>query len=263
MLDGRIGGDPDGQLAFTLGRAIAQGGLVLHYQPKYDLFRRRITGVEALVRWPRPGRGEVPPAEFIPFAEESGLIIPLGAWVLAEACHQAALWKDQGRPLTVAVNVSARQLTPMADLEATVATALATNGLPSSLLELEVTESVLMDADARQTLQRLAVAGIGVALDDFGTGYSSLTYLKHLRATTLKIDKSFVDGLAASLPDCMLVDAVVRLAHSFGMTVVAEGVETDEQRDVLEMMGCDLVQGFIVSRPLPADAVSALLRAER
>lgn len=262
MPDAQGAGNQDSRLAFALGHAVAQGDLILRYQPKYDLFRRRITGVEALIRWPRPGYGEMPPAAFIPFAEESGLIIPMGAWVVTEACRQAAIWRQQGLALTVAVNVSARQLTSLAGFEATVADALAASGLPPSLLELEVTESVLMDASARQSLHRLAAAGIGIVLDDFGTGYSSLAYLRHLHATSLKIDKSFVDDLAASLSGCMLVDGIVRLAHSFGMTVVAEGVETNEQRDVLDTIGCDQVQGFILSRPIAAEAVPALMRGD-
>lgn len=259
MPDGRVDEKWDRQLLLAIERALDRQEFELHYQPKYDLFRHRITGVEALARWNRPGRGLMPPSIFIPAAEESGLIVPLGKWALGEACRQAAIWRAEGRQLSVAVNVSTQQLMAGTEFELDVGRALAVNNLPPALLELEVTESVLMEANARYALDRLAATGVGIAIDDFGTGYSSLAYLKRIPATVLKIDKSFVDGLAASLVDCMLVDGMIRIAHGLGKKVVAEGVETDEQRDVLEMLGCDVLQGYSVSRPLAPGPLSALL----
>ncbi|MGE5545860.1 MAG: putative bifunctional diguanylate cyclase/phosphodiesterase [Solirubrobacterales bacterium] len=242
----------------ALRRAVAEGRLALRYQPKFDLYRRRVTGVEALVRWHDPAWGWISPASFIPLAEDGGLIIPLGAWVLAQACQQGAIWQAMGLSLSVAVNISPLQLTPGARFERIVRRALASSGLEPARLELEVTEGVLMDRHARDTLDRLTACGIAVALDDFGTGYSSLAYMKQLPARTLKIDKSFIDGLPASLSDCMMVDAMIRLAHSFGMMVVAEGVESVEQRDVLELMGCDMIQGFVLAPALPGPEVAGL-----
>lgn len=174
------GDDDDADLAAALGRALGNGSLVPHYQPKYDLFRRRITGVEALVRW--PGQEGVPPARFIPVAERAGMIGVLGRRVLEQSCRQAAEWRKRGFDLTVAVNVSPLQLAPDAGLDRMAAAALADSGLPPNLLEVEVTEGVLMEEGARTTLGRLRSQGISIALDDFGTGYSSLAYLRHLRA---------------------------------------------------------------------------------
>jgi EAL domain-containing protein (putative c-di-GMP-specific phosphodiesterase class I) len=258
---------PDGSHSFIthngiineLTQALACGGLSLHYQPQYDLFRRRITGVEALIRWPRPGFPPIGPDVFIPIAEKEGLIVALGDWVLKEACRQAVLWRHQGIDLTIAVNVSPLQFAPEAGLENAIHAALSAAQLPAHRLEIEVTEGVLLSSNARDTLNRLIGAGLSVALDDFGTGYSSLAYLKNLRASTLKIDKSFVDGLPSSLEDCMLIDAVARLAHSFGMSVVAEGVENQDQQDVLELMGCDIIQGYVLSPALPAALIPAYL----
>jgi len=235
----------------------ADGGLHLVYQPKYDLFRRRITGVEALARWTHPARGPVSPATFIPAAEASGLIGPLGRLVLSEACRQAARWREDGLTLPVAVNVSSLQLGE--SFRGHVEQALTENELPPEALELEVTESVLMEGGSRERLDEIAELGVGVAIDDFGTGYSSLAYLKRLRAHTLKIDKSFIDGLPASLDECMLVGSIIRLAHSFGMQVVAEGVEGVDQMEVLEVLECDVVQGYGISRPIEADAVAGIV----
>jgi EAL domain-containing protein (putative c-di-GMP-specific phosphodiesterase class I) len=250
-------------LLLSLTQAVAEGQLAVRYQPKFDLFRRRVSGVEALVRWPRPTGPEIPPTTFIPLAEAAGLIEPLGAWVLEQACRQVATWNSLGLDLSVAVNVSPLQLAPSAGLEALVAQTLAESGLLRTKLELEITEGVLMDADARTTVNRLIESGISIALDDFGTGYSSLAYLRHLRAKTLKIDKSFLDGLPGSLDDCILVGSIIRLAHSFGMEVVAEGVETQEQQDVLELMGCDLIQGYALSRPLSANDIPRFIASLR
>jgi len=253
----------DDALVSALAWAVAEGQLALRYQPKFDLFRRRITGVEALVRWPRSSGAEILPAVFIPIAEAAGLIQPLGAWVLRQACQQAAAWNRMGLDLSVAVNVSPLQLAPGAGLEALVAQTLAESGLHRSKLELEITEGVLMEATARAAVNRLMDDGIAIALDDFGTGYSSLAYLRQLRAKSLKIDKSFLDGLPASLDDCILVGSMIRLAHGFGMEVVAEGVESPEQQEVLELMGCDIIQGYTLSRPTTADEVPRLVKSCR
>jgi EAL domain-containing protein (putative c-di-GMP-specific phosphodiesterase class I) len=209
------------------------------------------------VRWSHPVRGAIPPVTFIPVAEANGLIAPLGRFVLREACRQAARWRREGLPLQVAVNVSPLQFGD--GIEAEVDRALADCDLPSDALELEVTESVLMDGGSRSKLDDLAERGVGIAIDDFGTGYSSLAYLKRLRAHTLKIDKSFIDGLPGSLDDCMLVGSVIRLAHSFGMVVVAEGVEILDQVEVLDLLECDLVQGYAISRPVPAEDIPGVL----
>ena len=253
---------PEEDIVGDLERALAEGQLHLLYQPKFDLFRQRITGVEALVRWRHPVYGVVPPVAFIPAAERSGLIGPLGEAVLDQACRQSAAWRRQGLVLGVAVNVSPLQLSSDSRLEDAVDRSLAASGLPVDALELEVTESVLMEAAARATLDRLIDRGVGIALDDFGTGYSSLAYLRRLRAQTLKIDKSFIDGVPGSLGDCMLVGSMVRLAHSFGMVVVAEGVESQEQLEALDLVECDLVQGYAVSRPVPPDDVVALAKRD-
>lgn len=241
-----------GSLRADLATALASGGLSLHYQPKMDLFRRRITGVEALARWRHPSVGTIPPDVFIPLAESSGMIVPLGAWVLNEACRQTAEWRRQGYDITVAVNVSPLQLTKTARFAETLSDALTASRLSAEGLELEVTESVMMDEEALAELIHLKSQGVSLAIDDFGAGYSSLSYMKQFPASTLKIDKSFIAPLPSSLADCMLADSITRLAHSFGMKVVAEGVEQQEQIEVLEWMGCDLVQGYALGRPQPA-----------
>jgi len=238
-------------LVGDLEKAVASGGISLHYQPKVDLFQRRITGVEALARWRHPLAGNIPPDIFIPLAEAGGMIVPLGAWVLREACRQTAEWRRQGHDVTVAVNVSPLQLTKGESFDEILADALDRSGLFPMGLELEVTESVMMDGNAMAELIRLKGQGVSLAIDDFGAGYSSLAYMKQFPASTLKIDKSFITPLPSSLADCMLADSITRLAHSFGMKVVAEGVEQQEQIDVLDWMGCDLVQGYALGKPQP------------
>lgn len=207
--------------------------LRLHYQPQFDLFRQSVTGVEALVRWQHPRLGLLPPDRFIPLAEASGLIVPLGSWVLSEACRQAAEWRRAGRMVTIGVNVSVRQMGAATGFLDVLRQSLEESGLPPEQLQLEVTESILMDEQALSLLSKLRDTGVSLAIDDFGAGYSSLSYLKRFPASTLKIDKGFMDSLPASLADCMLVDGITRLAHSFGMQVLAEGVEHQEQIDVL------------------------------
>ena len=244
----------------ALRNAIARDELVVHFQPELSVDTAEIVGVEALVRWERPGVGMVSPAEFIPIAEETGLIVPIGAWVLRQACEQARLF-DDGR-IVVRVNVSARQLTEPG-LTDVVADALARSGLAPHRLCLEVTESVVLeDADrCVAALQALRDIGVGVALDDFGTGYCSLSYLRRLPINGLKIDRSFVRGLGHEADDDSIVTSVIELARSLGVSVVAEGVETEAQLQRLREGGCDTMQGFLFAKPGPPEAVAALMRA--
>jgi diguanylate cyclase (GGDEF)-like protein len=252
----------------SLRAAIAAGDLRLVYQPIVSFDDWRVTAAEALVRWEHPERGVVDPAEFIPLAEESGLILPLGRWVLGEACRQLAVWRAAGQgDLRVTVNLSARQFADP-DLIAVVADALARAGLPADALSLEITESVLMEEveATAETLHALKRLGVHLAVDDFGTGYSSLSYLKRFPVDLLKIDRSFIDGLGTDPEDGAIVLAIVSLAQALRLAVVAEGVEHFHQLEALHHLGCDAVQGFLLGRPaaadgLPAQAPPALLSA--
>ena len=253
------------ELESDLRSALERHELRVHYQPIVKLDTAAIVGFEALVRWQHPTRGLVAPLAFIPLAEETGLIVPLGKWVLETACRQAAKWHrartdPDGPPLFVSVNLSARQFI-QEDLVEDVAAVLAETGLAASALELEITESVLMDkSDAGiRTLRRLRALGVRLLLDDFGTGYSSLSYLKHLPLDTIKIDRSFVNGIEENA-DRSIVEAVVALAHGLGIGVVAEGIETERQAERLLELGCDLGQGYLFSRPVPAARTGRLLR---
>jgi diguanylate cyclase (GGDEF)-like protein len=254
------------ELESDLRAGIERGELRLHYQPIVTLGSTEIVGFEALVRWQHPTRGLVPPLAFIPLAEETGLIVPIGRWVLEAACRQAAKWHrartdPDATPLFVSVNLSARQFM-QSDLVGDVAAVLAETGLEGSALELEITESVLMDQSETgvRTLRRLRALGVRLVLDDFGTGYSSLSYLKHLPLDTIKIDRSFVAGIEEKA-DRSIVEAVVALAHGLGIGVVAEGIETERQAQRLLELGCDLGQGYLFSRPVPAAKAWRLLRA--
>ena len=255
----------ESDLRFALADALAAGQLRLHYQPKVSLVDGRITGMEALVRWEHPERGLVPPLEFIPLAEETGLIVPIGAWVLEEACRQSVAWQAEGdgdQPLVMSVNVSGRQFE--SDLVGTVARVLATTGMEPSKLCLEVTESMVMkDVDvAVATLRDLKGLGVMLSVDDFGTGYSSLSYLKQFPLDELKIDKSFVDGLGRDSEDGAIVAAVMGMARALDLSVVAEGVETDSQATSLRALGCETAQGFYFSRPKVAADITELLVLE-
>jgi diguanylate cyclase (GGDEF)-like protein/PAS domain S-box-containing protein len=234
----------------------------LHYQPQLDGRNGRIVGVEALVRWHHPTDGLIFPTEFIPVAEETGLILPLGEWVLDEACRQLRAWRDEGiRDITVAVNLSAHQLhSPV--LLAHVAQALEKYGLAGTDLELEITESVAMHDPAASISQLKALRDLGVRLsiDDFGTGYSSLSYLKLLPIHTLKLDQSFVRDIESDSNDVAICTATIALAHSLGLTVIAEGVENEAQRRLLASHHCDVMQGFLFSEPLPAGAAAAFIK---
>lgn len=248
----------------SLRHALARQELVLFYQPQYSLIDGHMTGCEALVRWQHPTWGLIPPTKFIPVAEECGLILPIGTWVLREACRQAKLWQDQGHPpLTMAVNLSAVQFHHVNIVEM-VSAALADSGLDPCHLELEVTESVLMDdLDATaQTLEKLKEMGISLALDDFGTGYSSLSYLKRLRLDKLKIDRSFISDLPGDGEDAAITRAIISLARHLGLHTLAEGVETRSQWLYLQAAGCTAMQGYLKSRPVPAAEYDYLFKAE-
>ncbi len=240
-------------LVGDLRRAIERGELVLHYQPKVDCRTQKIVWVEALVRWQHPQRGELRPDEFIPLAEQTGLIRPLSLWVLDAALRQCRAWRDAGLQLPVAVNLSMRNLHDW-ELPNQIARLLQARGVPPSLLKVEITESSLMADPVRamHILARLKAMDVQVAIDDFGTGYSSLAYLKDLPVSEIKIDKSFVRQMVTDRNDAAIVRSTIGLSHELGLKVVAEGVEDQATWDLLASLGCDLVQGFYVSRPLAA-----------
>ncbi len=236
-----------------LRQALGNGQLLLHYQPKYEISTGKIIGAEALVRWKHPERGLVPPAEFIPLAEATGLVVQVGEWVLEAACAQAQAWKEKGLPpVRLAVNVSAREFTSA--LPGRVMETLRRYGLEPSWLELEITESTLMHNIDRVIgiMDRLTAEGITLSLDDFGTGYSSLSYLKRFPIDTLKIDRSFTTGIPVDTNDCAIASTIISIAQQLKHKVIAEGVETVEQLAFLKDSGCDEVQGYLFSRPLPA-----------
>ena len=243
--------------------ALEREEFLLHYQPQLSAAEGRIIGVEALVRWQPPGQALVSPARFIPLAEETGLIVPLGEWVLRTACAQAQAWRLAGWPsLLMAVNLSARQIR-QPDLVGRVRAALADSGLPADYLELEITESGLMEQgeQAETILRALKETGVRLAIDDFGTGYSSLAYLKRFPIDQLKIDQSFVRDIPHDPNDMEIAAAIIALAHTLRLEVLAEGVETTEQLAFLREHGCDLYQGYLFSRPVPSEDLAPLLAA--
>lgn len=250
------------ELEHRLRQALDRGEFDLHYQPRFSLADGRLMGVEALLRWSNAELGRVSPARFIPVAEESGLILPIGEWVVRQACRQARAWMDAGFEVpVVAVNISALQFR-QEDLVESVSSILAASGLPPERLELELTESLLV-RDLELTLQKLQdlnAMGMSLAIDDFGTGYSSLSYLKRFELDILKIDQSFVRDLAVDPDDAAIVRAVIQLGHSLGLRVIAEGVETAVQRDFLLAQGCDEAQGYLYSKPIPAAELEERLR---
>jgi EAL domain-containing protein (putative c-di-GMP-specific phosphodiesterase class I) len=251
------------QLEGELRRALERNEFLLHYQPLIGLRTGLIEGWEALVRWKHPERGMVPPLDFISLAEETGLIVPLGKWVLEEACRQASQWHQQypaAPPRLMNVNISGRQF-QQKELITTVTSALDLSRLAADHLKLEITESVMM-RDPQASLESMKVLkslNIHLVIDDFGTGYSSLSYLKRFPVDTLKIDKSFVDGIGKDPESTAIVQAVISLAKSLGMRVTAEGIEAREQMEHLKALGCDQGQGYYFSKPLPAEAAGELL----
>jgi EAL domain-containing protein (putative c-di-GMP-specific phosphodiesterase class I) len=255
------------QLEADLRRALEAGELFLHYQPTIDLASGQIAGAEALARWDHPVRGVVPPSEFIPLAEASGLIQRLGAWVLHEACRQAAAWQQanprRDRPLTLSVNLSGKQL-QHAQVIDDVAEALRDSGLPPDSLVLEMTESILLDDSETvlDILRQLKELGARLAIDDFGTGYSSLSYLHRFPVDILKIDRSFVERLSHSSDNAELARTVVRLGQSLQLQTVAEGVEDSTQFLTLRRMGCDVGQGYYFGRPMEVADIERLLSDE-
>ncbi|GGX61348.1 putative bifunctional diguanylate cyclase/phosphodiesterase [Saccharospirillum salsuginis] len=250
------------ELENDLREAVERESFELYYQPKLDTVSGRMVGMEALIRWHHPRRGWVSPAEFIPLAESTGLIVRIDTWVLEEAVRQLSAWKKLGQALVpIAVNVSAREFAS-GNVLARIEQLIGRSGLPADLLELEITETTLMqDVDGTAPLlSALKKLGVGLAVDDFGTGYSSLNYLKRLPIEVLKIDQSFVSDIGTDEDDTTIVSAVIALAHSLRMKVVAEGVETEAQAAFLKEQGCDMSQGYLYSRPLPADELLAFWR---
>ena len=258
LFDGRMrpGAADDLRTGSALRRALERQEFALYFQPVIDLERGGVTGFEALLRWRHPERGLVAPGEFIALAEATGLIVPIGAWVLEEACRQTARWQQaagDAATLTISVNLSPRQLAEPT-LPDDVARIIRDTGVHPDSLWLEITESTLMhDAEsAIGVLQSLQAQGVHIAVDDFGTGYSSLSYLKRLPVEALKVDQSFVDGLGRDPEDTALTTACVSLAHALGLTAIAEGVESPAQLAELRTLGCELAQGFLFAEPHPA-----------
>jgi EAL domain-containing protein (putative c-di-GMP-specific phosphodiesterase class I) len=251
-------------LAADLRRALVSDELVVHWMPKADLRNGAVVGAEALVRWRHPEHGWVAPDEFVPVAEQTGLIGALTRLVLREAVWQCARWRQEGTPLTIAVNISTRDLLDPGLVD-DVAGLLERADVPPSSLTLEITESSIMGDTTRssQVLDELSALGVRLSVDDFGTGYSSLSYLQRLPVQELKVDKSFVFRVGLDAGDRSIVRSIVELGHSLGLTVVAEGVEDRLSWDRLMALGCDVAQGYYLSRPLPADQLSEWLLVDR
>ncbi len=244
-----------------LRRAIELDEFLLHYQPQVEVATGRVVGAEALLRWNHPGLGMMSPVKFIPLAEETGLIVPIGRIVLMRACVEAKCWQDAGaHDFRIAVNLSPRQFSHD-DLVSDVRHILEDTGLPPETLELEITESMVMDKpeQATTTLHELRALGVKLAIDDFGTGYSSLGYLKRFPVNTLKVDRSFIKDIPHDADDVAITNAVIAMGRSLRLSVVAEGVETTAQADFLRSNGCDLMQGFLIGKPMPAAELRCFL----
>ena len=244
--------------------ALEESAFELYYQPQVDINGQRIVGVEALIRWNDERFGQVPPSEFVPIAESCGLVVPMGEWVLREACHQCASWLAQGvAPAHLAVNISPHHFESDSLLD-TVGQVLFDSGLPPGRLVVEITENVFSadPAAVRRTLRELKDIGVQVALDDFGTGYSSLSYLKQFPVDILKIDRSFVRDVVLDADDAAITEAMISMARALRLSVVAEGVEDEKQRAFLEAAGCPAMQGYLYSRPVPAEEMEAMLRID-
>jgi EAL domain-containing protein (putative c-di-GMP-specific phosphodiesterase class I) len=247
-----------------LRRALGRREFELHYQPRVDIEEGRIIGMEALIRWRHPHKGLLFPDEFVPLAEDTGLIVPIGRWVIEESCAQNKAWQSAGlQKLQVAVNISGVQFRQK-DLLDTIAHAIASSGMPAECLEVEITESVVMQnpSEAIITLEKLSQMGVQISIDDFGTGYSSLSYLKRFPIDKLKIDRSFIRDISSDMDDAAIVRATIGLAHNMRLRVVAEGVETDDQLQFLRSLGCDEYQGYHKSKPLPAPEFERNVRGE-
>jgi EAL domain-containing protein (putative c-di-GMP-specific phosphodiesterase class I) len=248
-------------LETALHKAVVNHEFVLHYQPKVELKTGLICGLEALIRWQRPGNGLVSPAEFIPVLEETGLIVAVGSWVIQEVCKQISLWISSSvGQIQVSVNVSSRQFVE-GDLQGDIIKALSDNNISANLLELELTESTLMvnTNQTIETLQNLKKQGVQISIDDFGTGYSSLAYLRRFPIDKLKIDIAFIRNITSNPDDASMALAIIRIAHSLKLDVIAEGVETIEQLDYLKKYHCDQIQGYYFSKPLPLLELEKLL----
>ncbi|HJV11844.1 MAG TPA: bifunctional diguanylate cyclase/phosphodiesterase, partial [Burkholderiales bacterium] len=244
------------QLGSELRRALEREEFALYYQPKYRLRQRRVSGAEALLRWKHPERGMVPPEEFIPVLEETGLIVPVSEWVIKRACHDVRAWRSAGFNVPVSVNLSARQFRLPA-LHERIKSLVASSGVDPKLIELEITESQLMQDPhhAILVMRALCDAGMRIAIDDFGTGYSSLAYLTRFPIDALKIDRSFVQDMVR---DKTIVRTIVEMAHTLGYTVIAEGVETEEQATLLHRLRCEQAQGYLFAQPMAADNIERL-----
>ena len=252
-------------LEYGLRKAIEREEFLVYYQPKVDLKTGQIIGMEALVRWLHPEYGLVSPADFIPLAEDTGLIIALGDWVLLKSCEQNVVWQEMGfDPLHLAVNLSGRQF-QQEDLLSTIQKILLQSGMSAKWLELELTESIIMHdpESAQKTLKQIKEMGISLSIDDFGTGYSSLAYLKKFPLDVLKIDQSFVRDICNNNDDAAIVVAIIEMAHSLQLSVIAEGVSELDQLKYLTEHDCDMMQGFYFSKPVPASEFTALLEEKK
>jgi diguanylate cyclase (GGDEF)-like protein len=256
------------ELESDLSHALERGEFLLHYQPKVEIATGLITGTEALLRWKHPLRGLVPPNDFIPLAEETGLIVPIGEWVLAAACAQNKIWQDQGltglSDLTIAINLSPRQFADSMLLPK-LTRIIQSSGLDPSSLELEITESVVMShgTSGVAVLEKLKSLGVQIAIDDFGTGHSSLAYLKRFPIDTIKVDRSFIRDIPADAGDMKIARAIIAMAHALRLKVVAEGVENSDQLKFLRAQRCDAAQGFHLYRPQPAEEVANVVKRNR
>ncbi len=253
------------QMAIELRQALIDNQFCLYYQPQYDTDNGALIGCEALIRWNHPERGMVPPGLFIAHAEQNGLIIPIGEWALEEACRQNRMWQVMGlKPIKVAVNFSTMQFNRTIDIVSVITRALQRTGMAATYLDVEITETGIMQSGAvgLDTLNAIKAAGVHISMDDFGTGYSSLAALRDMPIDTLKIDKSFVDGIDAGANGQAIIKAIIAMAKQLNLTIVAEGVEEESQLEFLKLNGCDFLQGFLLARPLSASVMEALLRQQ-